>query len=123
MEDRQDERLKLGRGGEDTAVDYLRRRNYRLLARGFRLLRGEIDIIAQDGDTIVFLEVKTRSGPAYGPPEEAVTAAKQRQIRRIAEGFLAKRRIAADVPCRFDVLSILIDESGAPRIVHIKDAF
>jgi putative endonuclease len=115
--------LKLGRGGEDAAVAYLEGLRFRVLARGFRLFRGEIDIVALDGDTVVFVEVKTRAGLGFGPPEESVTAAKQRQIRRIAEGFLSKRRIGPDVPCRFDVLSVLSDEDGNLRIEHIRDAF
>jgi putative endonuclease len=123
MENHQDRRLILGRSGEDAAVEYLERLHFRILARGFRLLRGEIDIVARDGETIVFLEVKTRMSSDYGPPEEAVTAAKQRQIRRIAEGFLAKHRIGPDVPCRFDVLSLFIEGRSAPRIRHIRDAF
>ena len=123
MEKHQDRRLNLGRGGEDAADENLERNRYQILARGFRLLHGEIDIVARDGGTIVFIEVKTRAGAGYGPPEEAVTASKQRQIRRIAEGFLAKYRIGPDVPCRFDVLSLLVEGRRAPEIRHIRDAF
>ncbi len=123
MEDHQDRRLSLGRSGEDAAVDYLEKNRYRILARGFRLLRGEIDIIARDGETIVFIEVKTRAGKGFGPPEEAVTAPKQRRIRRLAEGFLKKFRIGPDTPCRFDVLSLRVGEDGVPEIRQVKDAF
>ena len=123
MENRQNGRLTLGRNGEDIAADYLKRLRYRLLARSFRLGRGEIDIVARDGATIVFIEVKTRTDSEHGPPEEAVTAAKQAQIRKVAEGFLIRRRVAADTPCRFDVLSVRFGDGGLPIVHHIKDAF
>jgi putative endonuclease len=123
LEDHQDRRLSLGRFGENAAVAYLERNGYRILARGFRFLRGEIDIIARDGGTIVFLEVKTRAGAGFGPPEESVTASKQRRIRRMAEGFLMKGRIRPDTPCRFDVISLRVGDDGVPEVRHIKDAF
>jgi putative endonuclease len=123
LEDHQNRRLNLGRGGEDAAVAYLEKNGYRILARGFRFLRGEIDIIARDGKTIIFLEVKTRAGAGFGSPEEAVTASKQRRIRRMAEGFLMKGRIATDTPCRFDVISLRLGDDGVPEVRHIKDAF
>jgi putative endonuclease len=118
MEDRQ----TLGRMGEEAAVRYFRRKRYVIIARRFRLLRGEIDIIARHGETIVFAEVKTRTGRGYGPPEEAVTAAKQAQIRKIAEGYLLKHRIP-EVPCRFDVVSVLVAGGRASVVDHIQDAF
>ena len=123
MEEQQNRRLSLGRSGEDAAVDYLERNRCRILARGFRALHGEIDIIARDRDTIVFIEVKTRAGAGFGSPEEAVTAAKQRRIRRIAEAFLSKFRIGPDTPCRFDVISLGPGNGGDIEIRHIKDAF
>ena len=123
MEKHQDRRLRLGRGGEDAAVAYLEKNRYRILARGFRFLHGEIDIVARHEETIVFIEVKTRAGGEFGPPEEAVTASKQRRIRRMAEGFLMKFRIGPDTPCRFDVLSLRVGEDGVPEIRHVKDAF
>ena len=123
MESHQDRRLSLGRSGEDAAVDFLEKNRCRILARGFRALRGEIDIVARDGDTIVFIEVKTRAGAGFGSPEEAVTAAKQRRIRRMAEAFLSKFRIGPDTPCRFDVISLGPGNGGDTEIRHIKDAF
>jgi len=104
-------------------VTYLEKNRYRILARGFRFLHGEIDIIARQGETIVFIEVKTRSGAGFGSPEEAVTASKQKRIRRMAEGFLMKFRIGPNVPCRFDVLSISVGKDDVPEIRHVKDAF
>jgi putative endonuclease len=123
LEKHQNRRLSLGHGGEDAAAAYLEKNRYRILARGFRFLHGEIDIIARDGETIVFIEVKTRAGSGFGPPEEAVTALKQQRIRRMAEGFLMKFRIRPDAPCRFDVLSLRVGEDGIPDIRHVKDAF
>ena len=123
MEKQQNRRLSLGQSGEDAAVAYLEKNHYRILARGFRFLHGEIDIIARQGETIVFIEVKTRSGAGFGSPEEAVTASKQKRIRRMAEGFLMKFRIGPNVPCRFDVLSISVGKDDVPEIRHVKDAF
>ena len=94
----------------------------RIVKRGFRLHRGEIDLIAYEGETLVFVEVKTRSPGALGLPEESVNLRKQRQIRKIAEGYLAMNDID-EVECRFDVLSLIIDENGAYSVSHYKDAF
>jgi len=112
----------LGRSGEDVAVAYLQKKKFRVVCRGFRFHKGEIDIIARDRDTLVFIEVKTRRNQDFGRPEEAVTPLKQNQIRRLAEAYLALNNLA-DVPCRFDVLSLVWDEKDGPRIRHIRDAF
>lgn len=112
----------LGRSGEEAALDYLREKRYRIIQKGFRMLRGEIDIIAYDRKTLVFIEVKTRKSKDYGPPEESVTPAKQHQIRRIAEGFLARNNLQ-HVECRFDVLSLMFTEKGDYQIDHIQNAF
>jgi len=114
--------LPLGRAGEDIACAYLRRKKYEILARGYRLFRGEIDIVAKDGETLVFVEVKARADESHGRPEESVTPGKQRQIRRIALGYLAENA-AGDVPCRFDVIAILFRERDDPRLEHFIDAF
>lgn len=114
----------LGRTGEEAAVAFLEKNGYRVEAAGFRLLRGEIDIIAYDGPTLVFIEVKTRSGEEFGRPEEAVNPAKQRQIRKIAAGYLAKNRIPESrTPCRFDVLSLVREAGSGFLIRHFKNAF
>lgn len=112
----------LGRSGEEAALDYLKKKKYRIIQRGFRLLRGEIDIIAYDRGTLVFIEVKTRKSKDYGPPEESVTPSKQKQIRRIAEAFLVRNHFQ-DVECRFDVLSLFLTEKGDYQIQHILNAF
>jgi putative endonuclease len=123
LEKHQNRRLNLGRSGEDAAVVYLEKNGCRVMARGFRALRGEIDIVARDGDTIVFIEVKTRTGAGFGPPEEAVTASKQGRIRRMAQVFLMKSHIGPDTPCRFDVISLGPGRGGDSEIRQVKDAF
>lgn len=112
----------LGKMGEEIAADYLQKKGYRIIERGFKLFRGELDIIAYDGNTLVFVEVKTRAGTEFGLPEEAVTPAKQKQIQRIAQGYLMERGLG-DPDCRFDVLSILIKGDEGPAITHFEDAF
>jgi len=112
----------LGKKGEEIAVDYLKKKKFRIVERGYRLFRGELDIIAYDKATLVFVEVKTRTGTEFGLPEEAVTPAKQNQIKRIAQGYLMERGLG-DPDCRFDVLSILIHGDDGPVITHFEDAF
>lgn len=112
-----------GLTGEAIAVAFLRRKKYAIVETRFRFLRGEIDIVARDGRTLVFVEVKMRTGRGFGRPEESVTPAKQRQIRKVAEGYLLMRR-PGDVACRFDVIAIRPAESGAGYAVeHFSDAF
>ena len=113
---------ELGKSGEDIALEYLCKNKYKIIERGFRFLRGEIDLIAWDGATLVFIEVKTRQSSSLGSPEESVNSAKRSQIRRVARGFLLKQRWE-DVECRFDVLTLIVDELRRWSIHHIKDAF
>jgi len=115
-------RIRLGREGEEAAVRFLKKKRFKIVERGFRMLRGEIDIIAYDRKTLVFVEVKTRSGAGFGIPEESVTFAKQDQLRKIAQGYLVKKRLG-DIPCRFDVVSVSTDDRGRPTIRHIENAF
>jgi putative endonuclease len=112
----------LGRSGEAAAVAYLKRKKFDILERGFRFHRGEIDIIARDRDALVFIEVKTRQRWQHGLPEESVTPAKQRQIRRLAEAYLQISR-QTERSCRFDVLALTFDENEGYRIRHIPNAF
>ena len=112
----------LGDRGERAAAKYLKQQGYRLLARQSRSRIGEIDLIALDGDTIVFVEVKTRSSHAAGHPTEAVTVVKQRQLTRTALAWL-KRRKLLDARARFDVVAITWQETGPPLIEHYQNAF
>jgi putative endonuclease len=112
----------LGRTGEEIACRRLRERGYEIVARGFRWSRGEIDIVARDGGTLVFVEVKTRADESHGRPEEAVTPGKQRQLRRIAQAYLVAHP-APGVDCRFDVIAILYRGPDDYRFEHFVDAF
>jgi len=114
----------LGREGEEFARRFLEKKGYRVVTTGYRLFRGEIDIIAYDRETLVFVEVKTRRDAGLGRPEEAVTPAKQRQIRRIAQGYLMEKDLAeSEIPCRFDVLAILPAPDGRLAVTHYENAF
>jgi putative endonuclease len=115
-------RKLLGDRGERAAVRYLKRKGYRILARQSLSRIGEIDIIARDGDCIVFVEVKTRSSAAAGQPVEAVTLAKQKQLTRAALAWL-KRHNLLEGRARFDVISILWSANGDPVIEHFQNAF
>lgn len=112
----------IGRSGEEIALRYLKRKKYRIIGKSFRMFRGEIDIIAFERRTLVFFEVKTRSSKDFGLPEESVTVAKQNQVKKIALGFLAKKKLE-DAECRFDVISISLDEDQGYSLRHIKNAF
>ncbi len=111
----------LGESGEDLAVRELERRGYAIVARRYRCRRGELDIVARDGPTIVFVEVKTRDGGEFGCGVEAVTALKQRRIADVASDYLVRHRLQ-DRPCRFDVVSIDL-VNGTRRIEVYQNAF
>ncbi|MBM3311574.1 MAG: YraN family protein [Candidatus Aminicenantes bacterium] len=122
MENPRPNRVALGRLGETAAVRFLEKKGWSVLVRGFRWRRGEIDIIARDGETLVFVEVKTRTDLEHGPPEAAVTFAKRRQVRRVAAAYLAVNGLEASA-CRFDVLAVEFDPAGRPVVRHLTDAF
>lgn len=115
-------RKLFGDRGERAAVRFLRQHGYRILARQVRNRLGEIDIIAAQGDWIVFIEVKTRQSDAKGRPAEAVTLDKQRQISRAALAWL-KSRGWLERRCRFDVIAITWQDRQPPVIEHIASAF
>ncbi len=114
-------RLYLGKRGEDIAAEYLLSKGFHLVARNFRQKSGEIDIICKDGDTYVFVEVKTRQSREFGHPIEAVTRRKQLQICRTALIYLSSNELL-DAPVRFDVIGVVCDRL-APDITHIVGAF
>ena len=116
-------KLLLGRRGEGEAVRFLKKSGYRIIARNLRARFGEIDVVAQDGPTLCFVEIKTRSSIRFGCPEEAVTAQKRQRLIRLASWYLQSRRSAESRPVRFDVLSILNSTNGPARIRLIKGAF
>jgi putative endonuclease len=113
---------ELGKLGERFAVHYLKKKKYKIIERGFRLFRGDIDIIAYDGRILVFIEIKTRRGKRFGFPEEAVQSSKQKQIRKIAKGFISLNKLEKKA-CRFDVLALDYHESKGFKVTHFKDAF
>lgn len=112
--------METGSRGEDLAVVYLLKRGYRILERNYRNHLGEIDIIALEKGTIVFIEVKTRTSDSYGFPIEAVTKKKQEKLKNIALLYLKKYR--REAPARFDVVSIVL-AGGAETVEIIRDAF
>ncbi len=116
-----DQRQSFGKSGEDLACQELQRRGYAILARGYRSRFGEIDIIAKDDQTIVFIEVKTRNGDEFGGGAAAVTPWKQRRIAQMAVDYLSRNKLH-DKPCRFDVVTVDIKD-GAPEIVVYTSAF
>lgn len=112
-----------GNRAEQLAARYLDQRGLKLLQRNYRCRAGEIDLIARDGEALVFIEVRLRNNPTHGAAVETVTPAKQRRIIRSANHFLLQNPVFSDIPCRFDVLGIRADDEGTCRFSWIKDAF
>jgi putative endonuclease len=111
--------LDQGQAAEEQALAYLHKQGLRLLARNYRSRSGEIDLVMQQADTLVFVEVRYRQSSHFGSAVESVTAAKQRKLLSTASRFLQER--ALDVPCRFDVVGISGRQST--EIEWIQDAF
>ncbi len=114
-------RLDTARDGETLAAEYLAQRGFRILTRNFRFHHGEIDIVARDHAYTVFVEVKSRGSFRYGSPLHAVTPAKQRQLIRVARGWMHVHRVA-ELVCRFDVVAVEF-HPGRTVITHIPNAF
>ena len=114
-------RVVLGKIGEDLACRELERRGYAIVARRYRRRCGELDIVARDGATMVFVEVKARDGRLFGGAAEAITALKRRRITAIALDYLVRHHLS-DCPCRFDVVSIHV-EGDRPVIDVFQNAF
>jgi len=117
-----DKRSVLGKAGETLAAEYLRQSGYTILERNYRSRSGEIDIIAKQGKTLVFAEVKTRKSASFGSPAAAVTLKKQAQISRVAQEYLARENLF-DRPARFDVIAVLAADDKKPQIEVITNAF
>ncbi len=110
-----------GQRGERLAEEYLRGKGMRIITRGYEGPNGEIDLIARDGDVLVFIEVKTRRG---GNPVEAVDEEKQRRITLTALHFLKRHRLLEKVSWRYDIVAIVWpDEDGEPNVQHFSNAF
>jgi putative endonuclease len=117
-------RKMLGALGEQYALEHLQSLKYRILANNWRCRTGEIDLIAMDGELLVFIEVRTRSGStAFGTPQESVNAMKQQKVRETAQ-FYAHRYQLLDRQLRFDVISIVTDKEGQRlTLEHFLNAF
>jgi putative endonuclease len=114
-------RQMLGKTGEDLACRELERRGYAIVARRYRRRGGELDIIARDGATLVFVEVKARESCAFGTAAEAVMGFKRRRMAQLAIDYMARHHLSG-CPCRFDVVSIHFD-SGKPVLEVFQGAF
>lgn len=112
----------IGTTYEDLAVAYLQQQNLHILQRNFSCKLGEIDVIAQDNDALIFAEVRYRKNSVYGGAAASVTTTKQRKIIRTAQFFLQTRIWAQQTNCRFDVIAIT-QSMQSPTIEWIKDAF
>ncbi|MBW7842886.1 MAG: YraN family protein [Ignavibacterium sp.] len=111
-----------GKDGEEIAAKYLLKKGFEILKRNYRFSHGEIDIIAKDGDTLVFVEVKTRKNLEHGEPEYAITKKKIQQLKKIAELYLFDKQIE-EADCRFDVIAIILGSENNPQITHYENAF
>ena len=114
-------RQKLGQQGEDIATQFLLQKGMNVIARNYRAGHGEIDIIALDGNTLAFVEVKTSNSKKFGPPQTWVDEKKQQNLAQVAEAFIYEKNYE-NFDCRFDVIAL--EKSGENFTVnHIKDAF
>jgi len=122
MHERPSRRKALGDWGESTAARYLEARGYRILDANYRCPWGEVDLIAQEGDCLVFVEVRTRKGEAFGTPAESVTPLKQERLVATAETYLQ----ALETPpkeWRIDLITITLQEKGGqPELQHLRNA-
>ncbi|MBI4591293.1 MAG: YraN family protein [Candidatus Rokubacteria bacterium] len=118
-----DPRRSVGRRGEDEAARFLRRHGFVILDRNVRSRLGEIDLVARDGETLVFVEVKTRRESEGDSPQAAVTVGKQRRLGRLAQHYLKLKRLG-EAPCRFDVVAITLDDADRTKAIrHLRAAF
>lgn len=114
--------VELGAFGEELAVGHLQERGMVVLERNWRCRHGEVDVIAESGDAVVFVEVKTRTGSGYGTPAEAVTHTKQARIRRLAALWLREQPRGWHT-VRFDVVAVLLAPGCEPELTHLEGVF
>jgi putative endonuclease len=117
------EKVEVGRIGEEEAIGFLRKKGYDIIAHNYRNKFGEIDIIALDRETVVFVEVRTKKTGDFGTPEESVTKAKMRQIVKVASDYVRRKQLQEE-SIRFDFIGVVAG-SGTEKsvITHIEDAF
>jgi len=113
---------KTGPQGEDIAVSFLEEQGYVVLVRNYRQRFGEIDIVAEDGGVLVFIEVKTRKNNRYGSPFEAVDSRKQKKLSMMAQDYISRNKME-DRAARFDVVAVLLKKDSCPEVELIRDAF
>lgn len=111
---------ELGKKGEKLAVDFLTNNNYKILEKNYRYLKAEVDIIAQKGDVLIAVEVKTRSSNYFGDPQDFITPKKIKLLLSAIDYYVVQRDL--DVEVRFDIIAILLQENET-KIEHLKDAF
>ena len=116
-------RHEVGRHGEDLAVEMLERLGCAVVDRNWRGTRGELDVVATHGDEVLVVEVKTRTGPGFGHPAEAVTPVKLARLRRLAGEWLSLRAHELDGPrprsVRIDVVAVVLDADGSAHLEHL----
>ncbi len=115
-----DQRKRTGRRGEELAAAHLAAKGYRIIARNWRCRAGELDIVAQFEDVLVFVEVRARQGDQFGPAEESITPAKQARLIELAQTYL-QETATSQQPWRIDVVAIQLG-SGLPHINHLENA-
>ena len=115
-------RRKQGQDGEQIAAAFLQRQGYRIEERNYRIRQGEIDIIAWDGSTLVFVEVKTKTQSRFGSPEEMVDRRKQQTMTRVAMVYVQQRRLE-HTTLRFDVVAVRVGPDATPYVTHVPEAF
>jgi putative endonuclease len=111
-----------GRSAEILAEQWLQKKGYRILARNLRLGGGELDLIAQDHDTLVFIEVKGRQTDQYGGAPYAIDDRKKRQIIKLASYYLSQHGLSNQL-CRFDVILVTGTDRNSPKLTHLEQAF
>ena len=115
------ERLALGKLGEDLAFEKIKRLGYKKIIRNYRCPLGEVDLIARDGETLVFIEIKTRKGTSTGRAKEAVDARKRRQLSKVALAYMKSNK-CVETRARFDVVAVGFEGNRA-KIEVVKNAF
>ena len=118
-----DPRKEVGAKGEKLAAKFLKRKGYTIIQRNYRCKLGEIDIIAEQDRTIVFVEVRTKQTERFGPPQYSITSGKRWQISKAALYYIKEKRLV-ERSCRFDVIAVTFSSgSRRPEIEHIENAF
>lgn len=110
-----------GKEGEKLAAEYLQEKDYQIVEKNYRYKRGEIDLIVQKDNLLVFVEVKARTNAGYGHPEEAVNVKKEEMIIKTADQYLIEKNWQGLI--RFDIISIFFGKASSPEVVHFEDAF